>query len=261
MPTPTPFVIRFNEQNKIASAIRAPLTITPTDAVAALNIPPMNGILTFHGGGGNTEEEVIPKLEQFFYEGLIPFADEHRLMMVFGGTRAGAMESLGNAYHRAKATTPLIGVCPFGAITYPKHPLAKSSLIGRAIARLLGVDIDPNQERFPLQPYYTHFVLLESGIFGDESPMIVNMSKLAKKHLAIVANGGIITQREVEEQIRQKRTILTIKGSGRYADELADPLSTTRTTLPSDARIIVVNIEDPKSLIAFLRAFFQTLVS
>jgi hypothetical protein len=205
------------------------------------------------------EASLIPKLEQFFYEGLIPFADEHRLMMVFGGTRAGAMESLGNAYNRAKATAPLIGVCPFGAITYPKHPLAKSSLIGRAIARLLGVD--PNQERFPLQPYYTHFVLLESGIFGDESTMIINMSKLAKKHLAIVANGGMITQKEIAEQIKQKRTILTIKGSGRYADELADPHSETRTTLPSDARIIVVDIDDPKSLIAFLRAFFQTLAS
>ncbi len=259
MPTPTPFAIHFTDYNKTASAIRAPLTITPFDAVAALNIPPMNGILTFHGGGGNMEAPIIPKLENFFYEGLIPFADEHRLMMVFGGTRAGAMESLGNAYHRAKATTPLIGVCPFGAITYPKHPLAKSSLIGRAIARLLGVDA--NQERFPLQPYYTHFVLLESGIFGDESTMIINMSKLAKKHLAIVANGGAITQKEVAEQIRQKRTILTIKGSGRYADELADPHSKTRTTLPSDARIIVVDIEDPKSLIAFLRAFFQSLVS
>ncbi|MDX2077495.1 MAG: hypothetical protein SFZ02_13785 [bacterium] len=259
MPTPTPFAIHFTDYDKTASAIRAPLTITPTDAVAALNIPPVNGILTFHGGGGNMETPLIPKLEQFFYEGLIPFAESYRLMMVFGGTRAGAMESLGNAYHRAKATTPLIGVCPFGAITYPKHPLSKSNLIGRAIARLLGVDA--TQERFPLQPYYTHFVLLETGVFGDESPMIINMSKLAKKHLAIVANGGAITQKEVLQQVLSKRTIVTIKGSGRYADELADPKSETRTSLPTDARIIVIDIEEPKTLIGFLRAFFQPLGS
>ncbi|MCL4256252.1 MAG: hypothetical protein KJ043_21015 [Anaerolineae bacterium] len=259
MPTPTPFAIRFDEQNKIASAIRAPLTITPYDAMAALNIPPVNGVLTFHGGGSGMDANLIPKLENFFYEGLIPFADEHRLMMIFGGTRAGAMESLGNAYHRAKATTPLIGICPFGAITYPKHPLSQSNLIGRAIARLLGVDT--SQERFPLHPNYTHFILLESGLFGDESAFLVKMSTLAKKHLAIVANGGVITQIEVLEQIRQKRTILTIKGSGRYADELANPKSETRTALPSDARIITVNIEEPKTLIAFLRAFFQTLAS
>lgn len=259
MPTPTPFAIRFDEENRIASAIRASMSITPYDAMAALNIPPVNGVLTFHGGGSNMEATLIPKLEQFFYEGLIPFADRHRLMMIFGGTRAGAMEALGNAYKRAKATTPLIGICPFGAITYPRHPLSQSNLIGRAIARLLGVDT--SQERYPLHPYYTHFVLLESGIFGDESPFLVRMSTVAKKHLAIVANGGVITQIEVLEQIRQKRTIVTIKGSGRYADELANPKSQTRTALPSDARIITVDIEEPKSLIAFLRAFFQVLVS
>ncbi|MDZ4669228.1 MAG: hypothetical protein SH821_00015 [Phototrophicales bacterium] len=259
MPTPTPFAIRFTEYDKTASAIRAPLSITPTDAVAALNIPPVNGILTFHGGGSGMEQPLISKLEQFFYEGLMPFAESHRLMMVFGGTRAGAMEALGNAYHHAKATTPLIGVCPFGAITYPKHPFSKSNLIGRAIARLLGVD--PNQERYSLQPYYTHFVLLESGVFGDESPIIVNMSKLAKHHLAIVVNGGEITQKEVLEQIKQKRIILTIKGSGRYADELADPKSETRTALPSDARIVAIDIEEPQLLIGFLRAFFQPLGS
>lgn len=259
MPTPTPFAIHFDEQNKIASAIRSPLTITPYDAMAALNIPPVNGVLTFHGGGGGMDETLIPKLENFFYEGLIPFADANRLMMIFGGTRAGAMESLGNAYQRAKATTPLIGICPFGAITYPKHPMSKSSLIGRAIARLLGVD--STQLRYALHPAYSHFILLESGVFGDESSFLVNMSTVAKKHLAIVANGGEISKKEVLEQIRQKRTVLTIKGSGRYADELANPKSETRTTLPSDARIITVDIEEPKSLIAFLRAFFQTLAS
>jgi hypothetical protein len=126
-----------------------------------------------------------------------------RIAVGDGGTRAGIMEAAGKARRASGNAFPLIGVAPAREI--------------------------PPRGKTPVDPTHSHVVAVDDpsapvqDTWGSETDtMYWLFSKLAdgRPSVTIVANGGGITLKEVEANVRARRRMILIDGSGRAADAL-----------------------------------------
>lgn len=132
--------------------------------------------------------------------------------VISGGTDVGIMSAIGKAHGRGGYQFPLIGISPEGTVTWPDGP--------RTAAPML-----PNNEREQLEAHHSHFILVPGNEFGDESKWIVRAaSMIAKdrnKSVTILANGGKVSQKDIEEGLTTGRPLIVLEGTGRLADEIA----------------------------------------
>ena len=138
-----------------------------------------------------------------------------RIAVGDGGTRAGIMEAAGRARRASGNAFSLIGVAPAGEI--------------------------PPRGKTPLDPNHSHIVAVDDpsapahDSWGSETvTMYWLFAKLSegRPSVAIVANGGGITLKEVEANVRAGRHMILIEGSGRAADALGSLLHQTKVTAP-----------------------------
>jgi hypothetical protein len=227
MPANQPFTISFDEQQ--ATAIRVGPQQPPDRVLAALALPPCRGVIVVHGGASALEDTALAPVRAFLAEGLVPLADEHRLLVADGATQTGVARLLGEARAAAGATFPLVGVAPHRTVAYPGGPPKR-------------------QERFALNPNHSHFIFVDGGPFGVESELLVGLVRGAGvPGLALVVNGGKIVLTEVRAQAEQHNPIVIVRGSGRAADGLADSTSAERAALPPGARVYVADIRTPQA--------------
>ncbi len=217
-----------------AYAIQVPPNGSPYQALAALRLPPYRGVIVLHGGAGGMDEVVVETVRHFLIQGLASFAQQHPLLIFDGGTASGAMAAMGEARRAVNGTYPLVGVSPTGTISYPGGPA-------------------PDDNHYPLDSGHSHFILVEGRDFGIESDLLVSLLRAAgQPGLALIINGGEIVFKEVQRHIRLGNTVVTVKGSGRVADDLADPASERRAALPPQAHIEVADMNDPAGFTALL---------
>ncbi|HVO70882.1 MAG TPA: hypothetical protein VMT24_12600 [Aggregatilineaceae bacterium] len=225
--------IRFDAEHT-ATAIRAGPYEPPPRVLAALSLPPYNGIIVVHGGAGNMEVELIDAVRAFVIAGLAPFAQARHILIVDGGTQTGVSRVMGDARQEIEGTYPLLGVVPYRYVVYPGGP----TLDG---------------ERIPLNPSHTHFIFVEGDEFGAESELLVGLLRTSgKPGLALIINGGDIVLKEVMAHVAQGNTLVTVRGSGRIADKLSDPASEERAALPPGARLYVADLGAPQDFAALL---------
>ncbi|MGH9265913.1 MAG: hypothetical protein ACRD1D_14585, partial [Acidimicrobiales bacterium] len=120
---------------------------------------------------------------------------------------AGIFSILGRAMTNRSA--PLVGVAPGRLVTWP----------GRA-----GSSGDADGSRVPLEPHHSHFVLVDGQAWGDETEALLGLSRALARHgpsVAVVCGGGPVTRKEVLGHVRDRRPVVVLAGSGRFADELA----------------------------------------
>jgi hypothetical protein len=212
-----------------ARAVRVPVDVDAREVLAALDLPPYRAMIVIHGGAGAMEPSLIDAVARFFALGLAPFAEQHRILIADGGTRAGTMAAMGAARQALKGTFPLVGVAPIGAVSYPG---------GRA----------PGDDLAPLDAGHSHFVLIESESFGTESSLLVDLLRAADvPGVALVVNGGPIVREEVAAHAIRGNPVIAVAGSGRAADELIDPHSALRGELPG-INLAIADLEQPSSL-------------
>mgnify|MGYP001434181810 CR=1 FL=1 len=230
-----PFSISLGT-GQTATAARVPSTITPAEALAALGLEPAAGMIVMHGGAlldGDLHRTVVEMLE----DGLAPCAARRGLFVADGGTYMGTMAAMGEARRRSGAGYPLIGVCPAEMVTSPGGP-------------------ENDAERYGLDPGHSHFLLVEGGGFGIESELLVGLARAGGgPGVALIINGGDIVCREAQMHAANGTPIIVLRGSGRLADQLADPSSQERRLLPADAPIEVVDLGQPSALLAALDRF------
>lgn len=220
-----PFAISFGERQ--ATAIRVESGELPERVLPMLAPPPYRGAIVVHGGASALEAAAMAPVRAFFAEGVVPLAEEYRLLVADGATQTGVARLAGEARAAAGATFPLVGVAPHRYATYPGGP-------------------SPARERFALNPDHSHFVLVEGGGFGVESEFLVGLLRGAGvPGLALIVNGGKIVLAEARAQAGQRNPIVIVRGSGRVADRLADSTSAERRTLPPGARLYVTDIRAP----------------
>ena len=188
----------------LARAVISPPGATARDVLDALAVDPFRALVVVIGGAGGMSAAELRRAEPLLADVLMPFARQHRIAIVDGGTDAGvpALLGLGAAAHSLGA--PLIGVCPGGAVRVPGQSSAKAA---------------------PLEPHHTHFVLTHGNAFGDESEMMYALIELLGGQVpsaAVLVNGGMLAMQEALRNTRQGRVVLVCRGTGRAADEVAE---------------------------------------
>lgn len=132
--------------------------------------------------------------------------------VICGGTDVGVMSAIGKARGRGGFQFPLIGISPEGTVTWPEGP--------RNAAPYL-----PGNEREQLEPHHSHFILVPGNAFGDETKWIVRTASMItlnrNKSVSVLANGGKVSQQDVEEGLEAGRPLIVLEGTGRLADEIA----------------------------------------
>jgi len=109
-----------------------------------------------------------PDLHMAFDRGIVNVA-KSKAWFFTAGSDTGVMKLLGSTMHYHDIRNPLIGVFPWG-VTQGQDILSENK--GRAAPYLLKTS-GANQNGAPLNPYHTHFVLVDNGeegaaAFGSE---------------------------------------------------------------------------------------------
>jgi len=132
--------------------------------------------------------------------------------VISGGTDVGVMATIGKSRGRNSYQFPLIGISPEGIVTWPEGPR-------NGMLYLSG------NEREQLEPHHSHFILVPGSEFGDETKWIVRTATMIaagrNKSVTVLANGGKVSQQDVEEGLQAGRPLIVLAGTGRLADEIA----------------------------------------
>ena len=132
--------------------------------------------------------------------------------VICGGTNVGVMAAIGKARGRNGFQFPLIGIAPEGIVTWPEG--ARNGSIAL-----------PGGEREHLESHHSHFILVPGSEFGDETKWIVRAASMIatgrNKSVTVLANGGKVSQMDVEEGLNADRPLIVLSGTGRLADEIA----------------------------------------
>ncbi len=78
-------------------------------------------------------------------------------------------------------------------------------------------------DRVPLEPHHTHFVLADGEEWGDETPALLALLGALDREtpsVAVIAGGGDVTRVEALGHAQAGRPLIVLRGSGRFADEL-----------------------------------------
>lgn len=223
----TTITIPFDERR---SAL-AHILDTPTDpasALAALNLPPYRGVIAVHGGAGGMEQDCFDAVRHLLATSVIPLAQRFPLLVIDGATHVGTARILGDLRERAGASFPLLGVMPHRFALYLGGPPA-------------------DEQRYPLNPGHSHFLFVPGEEFGAESELMVGLLRASgRPGLALIINGGLIVLDEARRHAQAGNLVVVVRGSGRMADALADPGSAERASLPPEARLAVVGVDQPE---------------
>jgi hypothetical protein len=144
-------------------------------------------------------------LATLFADGVTPVAAELGALIIDGGTQFGVTAMMGEALAARPGTCQLLGIAPEGKIAHPE--------VSRSFAVSDGA---------PLEPNHSHFVLVESDVWGDDTGKMLELTRAFNAPIvAILVNGGAIATDEAQQSVRNGWQLLVIEGSGRFADELS----------------------------------------
>ncbi len=217
-----------------ASAILVKPNIDPKRALEQVKIGDYQAVIIMHSGAAGMTDDYLKQLSRLFTEGLVCFAEEHRVLIVDGGTEAGGMKLIGEARQAINGTFPLLGLPITKGITYPGGP-------------------EPEEGRWPLNAGHSHFLLVEADDFGEESDLLVSIADVHPvPRLALIVNGGGIVEKEAGMHAKRNTPLVTLKGSGRFADDLA---SQTPPSYPPGAvvKVFDTNQQSPQEFYNLLR--------
>jgi hypothetical protein len=210
--------ISFPNGNR-ALAVIPPIGTRAIDLMRALGIPQPKVLIMIAGGAARMDERDHPNLMRLFTDSIAQIASTHNALVIDGGTQSGVMELMGQGIAKQQQRPVLLGISPAGSVTFPGK---KRQKVG--------------SEEVPLDPNHSHFVLVETNEWGGETETMYELAKVFSEScpsVAILIDGGAIAKNEVLYNVRQKRPIIVIEGSGRFADEIARILH-ERSSLGAD---------------------------
>lgn len=206
-----------------------------TQAIAELNLTDNQPVIVLIGGMIQKEDE---KKTQIAIRAIAKIAEEKNATIICGGTEVGVMALIGQLKARMQFSFNLIGVTVINIVTWPKGPKGRKFLWW-------------GRKRWPLAQHYTHFVLVPGNKFGDESPWIVELATLLSKgnqSVTVLANGGTISRKDIELSLEKGRPVITLAGTGRLADELANQIEKLDN-------IIIASSENEDEIIATIQKY------
>lgn len=229
-----------------APAVQAGETDELPAALHALGLIPPRPVLVLVGGANGLATGPARALDRLF-EGLSAgLFQDLDLAVLDGGTDAGAMALMGRARARRGGAFPLLGIAARGTVQKPGAPPG-------------------DRKRARLEPNHSHFLLVPGDDWGDESPWITAAAKAlagGARLLTLVAGGGRVTRRDLDESLAAGLPTFVLAGSGGTADEVARAMARGEPPLPGiapeQARLLqsVELASAEQSLPPLLRAVF-----
>jgi len=247
---PQPFTIQFPDGHQ-AQAMHVPQKGDAAAVCDALKLETPRPAIFISGGASNMSEQDIARTQAIMEHGIAKFAQEFGVTVIDGGTEAGVMAMIGAARHKHRYQFPLIGVAPNEKIAYPGKPNdAKDA------------DLDDG---------HSHFVLVDADEWGEESQMIVDLTRTVSNYgerpaCGILINGGKIAEHDVyiaTAKGKHRIPMLILEGSGRAADDIATAFRTGKTNraiiqaiIAGGAIKLVALVEGPDAMYQQLKAHF-----
>ena len=179
---------------------------TPADlpsALARIGLVGSRPVLVVVGGAAGLDPAIARRLLGLFRDRLAAVLESLGAVVIDGGTDAGVMAVVGQAWRQSGAGFPLVGVVARGTVQLP----------GERAAR--GVPPEPN---------HTHLILVPGVAWGDEVPWIAAAASAvaaSRGSATLVAGGGCITERDIAASLSARRPTLLLMGSGGSADAAA----------------------------------------
>lgn len=215
--------ILFSNGNR-AQLVATPAGTPAASILKALDIERPKALIMLVGGAGGLDESLKPPLVQLFSRGIAHAVADRNALIIDGGTQAGVMAMMGQGVADTGRNSILLGVVPAGKVTYPG---------GRIDGYI--------EDRAPLDPNHSHFVLVESNEWGGETETMYQLAEELSKEipvLTVLVNGGQVAKHEVLQSVYHGWAIIVIEGTGRLADEIA--IAVREKTEPSSEEIAAI---------------------
>ena len=181
---------------------------SPSEILKALRLEHPKALLLLIGGAERMDEGLQARLLQLCSRGIARAAAEAEAVIIDGGTDAGVMAMIGQGVADRGHRSPLLGVAPEGAVSYP------------------GRTVDPGAKGIvPLDQNHSHFALAEGIEWGSETELMYGLAEHLSREapvITVLINGGTVARDEMLRSVRRGWPVLVIKGSGRLADDIAD---------------------------------------
>jgi SLOG in TRPM, prokaryote len=206
--------------------------VAPTVASLGVDAPRATAVVVGGAAGlGRDAEHVLAPLAA----AIVRAAARCGAVVVDGGTDAGIMRLVGRARSSTATDVPLVGV------------------IVQSLAALPGDDVV--EPKAAVEPGHSHLVLVPGSTWGDEAPWIARIAGAIagdRRSVTVLVNGGEIAWTDVAESVAAGRRVLTVAGTGRTADALADAIAgeTDDERAAALARSGLVESVGPGSLVA-----------
>ncbi|GAC1376778.1 MAG: hypothetical protein NVS2B12_35200 [Ktedonobacteraceae bacterium] len=192
------------------------LVVTPqanaqtSHIIQALHVPTPSAVILVAGGAAEMRSNVATQLIPLFTTGVAELAASLDALIIDGGTQAGVMALMGQGVAERQHRSTLLGIAPMQTVAYP--------------GKVTATDNTDAEELVPLDPNHSHFVLVEADEWGGETETMYALAAHFSQHspsVAVLADGGHIARQELLYNVRQRRPIVIIEGSGRLADKIA----------------------------------------
>lgn len=161
---------------------------------------------------GGFIQEQHAEATQRAIEVIAAFAEENHALIICGGSDLGVMASIGHTRAAHRYTFPLLGINLKHLVTWRKGPRSK---------RLLWWGI----KRWPLSSGYSHFLLVPGNQYGEDSLWIAEAATCLSqgdRSVTVMANGGRVARKDISLSLEDKRPVIALAGTGRFADELSN---------------------------------------
>ena len=194
-------MVSVSEPSRVAEALRLLGTTTPRPVVVLI------------GGADDMSPEDATRIRESLDRALLPVAVARQAVIVTGGTEAGVMKLLGE-FAAARPSVELLGVAPSAQVRHHAKPAQQ------------------NDKRAPLDPNHHKFILTAGESWGSETDVLLavamELARGSTQGVVVLVNGGRIAKHEASRFLAAGWAVLTLKGSGRSADELARALARRR---------------------------------
>jgi hypothetical protein len=197
--------INFSNGNH-AQALLVPVGAQVDGMASVLGIQAPGNVILIAGGASAMGKESDNELFPLLMNGIVHPATSLDALILDGGTQTGVMALIGLGVAQQQHRPTLLGVAADGMVLYP------------------GKTTGTNEHAVPLDPNHSHFILVETDTWGQETKTMYELVRfLSREHasVAILVNGGEIARKEALYNVRQGRPLIIIEGSGRTADEIA----------------------------------------
>lgn len=205
-------------------------------AVNELGLAGSHPVLVLVGGASGVTDKQQAIISQVI-EHVAGVVEKIEAAIVDGGTDSGVMAAVGQARNKGRYDFPLVGVAVKNLVNWPGEPNERPA----------------GHDRYPLEAYHSHFILVPGQNWGDEAKPLANVGTvIAGKNpsVTILLNGGNIAKQDIAHSLEANRPVFVLSGTGRYADELAaDP--------PDSDLIQIVPASDFEGVKSKVRAFLS----